>query len=71
MAMRDRRPATFAAWRSPIEPRHLGAGGRLIDENELGRIKSGLPFEPGLTRFLYVRTLLFGSMRCLFLSVIL
>lgn len=61
--MRYRRPATLVAWRSPIEPRHLGAGGRLIDENELGRIKRELTVKPGLARFLYVRALLFGGMR--------
>ena len=70
MTMWDRRPTTLAARGSAVHPRHLGAGGGLIDEHQPFGIKIGLALEPGQATGLYVRPLLFGGVRRLFLRVI-
>jgi hypothetical protein len=71
MPVRNRRAAAFSAPRATVEARHLGAGSRLVEEDEMLRIKLGLLLEPLFARRVYQPTSLFGGMRSLFLSVIL
>src|ERR1700740_3529577 len=68
--MRDSGPAALATWSAAVKPCHLGAGTGLIDEDQLGWIEVQLTLNPVFASCRYVGTLLLGSMRCLFLSVI-
>ena len=56
---------------SPMAPRHLGGGARLVDEHQPVRIEPGLALEPGLATDYDIGTALLIRVRRLFLSVIL
>ena len=71
MAMRHGGAASLASGRATVKARHLGVGGGLVDENDLRRIEVDLPFKPRLTRRVHRAAALFGSVRRLFLRVIL
>ena len=49
-------------------PFAVGAG--FVDEDEALRVEIDLPFEPVLSRGIYIAAPLLGGVRCLFLSVI-
>ena len=69
MAMRNRGAAALASRCATILSGHLGRCAAFIDKNEARRVEIGLGFEPSLTLQCYVRTILLGSVRCLFLRV--
>ncbi|WP_375779167.1 hypothetical protein ACE103_09275 [Bradyrhizobium sp. ma5] len=54
----------------PVKPRHFRVGAGFVDEDETLRVKIDLPFEPLLTRGIYIAAPLLGGVRCLSLSVI-
>lgn len=54
--------AALAARRSPVTPRHLRVGCGSVEEDEPVRIEIELPFEPGQTGCLHVRSILLGRM---------
>lgn len=49
MSVRDGRTAPHAAFGAATQPRHLGRGARLIDENQMLGIKIGLSVKPGVS----------------------
>jgi len=69
MAVGDGGPAALAPWRAAEQAGHLGAGASLVDEEQPGGVEVVLPVEPGVPRLVYVRPLLLGGMRRLFLRV--
>lgn len=69
MTMGDGGAAALAARCPAVQPRHLGGGAGLIDEDKPLRVKVKLTIEPGLPRRLHIAALLFVCMRCLFLNV--
>ena len=69
MAMRDWVAAALAFWRAAGHSRHLGRSPAFIDEDEALRIEVGLGFKPGAPPARYVRPVLFGGVRRLFLRV--
>lgn len=69
MAMRDRGTATLTFGRSAIHPRHLGGRAALVDEDQTLGIEVGLGIEPGTSATCYVRAVLLGCVRRLFLRV--
>jgi hypothetical protein len=70
MSVWNGRTTSLATRGASVKPRHSGVGAGLVDEDETLRIKIDLPFEPLLTRGIYIAASLLGSVRCLFLSVI-
>ncbi|YBW40172.1 hypothetical protein ACMYR2_2700 [Nitrobacter sp. TKz-YC01] len=70
MSVWDGGTASLAAWRAPVKPRHFGVGAGFVDEDEALRVEIDLPFEPVLSRGIYIAAPLLGGVRCLFLSVI-
>jgi hypothetical protein len=46
MSVRDCRKASLALWRPTAQTRHLGAGGRLIDEDQARWIEIELSLQP-------------------------
>jgi hypothetical protein len=69
--MRDAGPAPLAPLCPSAQARHLRRGRGLVDEDEPGRIELALRLEEGAPPGDYVRAVLLGGMRRLFLSVIL
>ena len=69
MSVRDGRKASLALWRPTAQTRHLGAGGRLVYEDQPRWIEIELPLEPCLASGLHVVALLFCGMRRFFLNV--
>lgn len=65
----NRRPAALALERTAIHPRHLGRGSTLVDEDQALRIEVRLGGEPGTSATCYVRAVLLGRVRRLFLRV--
>jgi hypothetical protein len=61
--------SALSLWSPPVEARHLGAGGRLVDEDQPRRIKIEPPLEPRLASSFHVAVLLLSGMRRLFLNV--
>jgi len=66
MAMWDRRVATLVAGSTAAQARHLCRRPRLIDKDELFRIKIKLALEPGFPLSLDVGVLLLGGVRRFF-----
>ena len=69
VAMRHGRPAALASGRAAIAAGHLGRGSAFVDEDQALGVEIGLPIEPGYASPGDVRSILFASMRRLFLSV--
>ena len=70
MSVRDSSTTSLAARRTSVKSRHFGIGAGFVDKDEALRVKIDLPFEPLLTRGIYIAAPLLGGVRCLFLSVI-
>jgi hypothetical protein len=68
LPMAPRNPANhaLAALGTTIEPRHVGRGSRLIDEDQLLRVERRLLGPPPHAPFRYVSPLLLGGMRDFF-----
>ena len=71
MAVRHGGATPLAPGRTAVKTRHLRVGRRFIDEDDPRRIEVELPFEPGLAGRVHRAAALFGSVRGLFLRVIL
>ena len=69
MAVWNRGKTALSFWSPPVDPRHLGGGACLVNEDQPRRIKIELPLEPRLASSLHVKALLLGGMRRLFLNV--
>ena len=69
MAMWTARPEPLPARGSPVEPRHVRFGGRLVDEDESTRRELALPGLPLVPRFGDIGPALFGGVERLFLYV--
>lgn len=69
MPMGNRSAAALATWCAAVHAGHLGGGAAFIDEHQPLRVQVRLGVEPGLTAGSYVRSILFGSVRCLFFRV--
>ena len=66
MSVWDGSTTSLAAWRAPVKPRHFGVGAGFVDEDEALRVEIDLPFEPVLSRGIYIAAPLLGGVRCLF-----
>ena len=69
MAMGDRSAAALAPRRTAAKPGHFGRYSALVDEHQPLGIEIGLALEPGQPSGRYVRPVLFGCVRSLFLRV--
>jgi len=69
MAVRSLAVDTLAAGRAAAQPRQIGLGPGLIQEDQLGRVEAGLPPPPRPARPGDVRTILFAGPERLFLYV--
>jgi hypothetical protein len=67
--MGNRSAAAFSSRRTAVHPRHIGGGAAFIDEHQPLRVQVRLGVEPGLAAVGYIRSILFGSVRCLFFRV--
>lgn len=67
--MGNRSAAALATWCAALHAGHLGGGAAFIDEHQPLRVQVRLGVEPGLAALGYVRSILFGSVRCLFFRV--
>ena len=61
MAVRNASPQSLAPRSPTARARHLGRGARLVDEDEPGRVKVKLAFEPGFAPGEHVLPVLFGG----------
>ena len=66
MAMGDRGAAALSLACAPSQPRHLGRGAGLINEDEPFRIEIKLTFKPTPAGGFHIRALLFAGVRRLF-----
>jgi hypothetical protein len=66
MTVRDARPDPLALWGAAAQARHVGGASRLIDEDELCRIETGLVHKPVLARGGHVRAFLLAGQNAFF-----
>jgi hypothetical protein len=66
VAVRNGGAATLAPQRPTVEPRHLGGGAGLVDEDQALRVEVELAVEPGPACRLDIAALLLSRVRGLF-----